>query len=417
MSYNFKLTDHLFWERFSKETWERRPFRADNLFATPPIEPDILFTTVAACTKNYDPRMGLRLYVGGEQQQIWPGHPMLPVEADQTFFGYHTRMTNLLKSKFYCLVLNFLELRDFDLWDWSRNFLYDLYARIGFNKLGVYNALFIGDYDRTPFGVHQDPESVFHLPVIGRKAMRIWPNEYKLKQPAIERAQNYQSFLNDSIKIEAGPGGIIYWPSDYWHISEKVNSFSVSLALSLNCHRNVMQLLSRKITAYVNASTALDNKVVVPFDPADPQSSANNIPNEIRIAGEIFAAVTSEEALQKEWLRLVTASNFMFSPDPCPTTDINITEDTVVAGNKKFPIITAKVRNGKLCVSANGHLATFDNNESITKLIGQLNGGVEHEIYGLFNSPAGQTVYDLIRWLQSVRAIAIRSKRTETVEL
>jgi hypothetical protein len=402
------FTDPGFWNSFVENNWEKKVFASNNVFKTPPIDEDLFFNTVLKCVEDYD-AISFRFYIGTKAQKIGPGYEFLPKPEDKSFQGYNERVSGILGDKKYCLVLNYLEVVDFGLWEWSREFLSGLYEKIGFNKLGNYNALFVGNYDKTPFGVHLDPESVFHIPIVGKKVMMTWPNAYSAKEPGIVGAHDYQAFLGGATKLEASPGGFLYWPSESWHISEKADDFSVSLALSLHCVHNVVPQLLSKIDTFAKRMDGLNTGTAIPFNPHNMMDSAASLPDDLSNAVNFIQHVASETALRCEWIKLVTGYNFPNPPKPEPLDNSSISGNSVIAGNSKYPIVYVKLGDN-LAVSANGHLITRDYSECLTRMLTEINQGNVIDVASLidrFQELETGNILDLLRWLKSVRAVSV----------
>jgi hypothetical protein len=269
--------------------------------------------------------------------------------------------------------------------------------------------LFIGSYSKTPFGVHRDPESIFHFPVVGRKTLRVWAGGYELKNPGINRAHDYSQFLSDSLKVEAGPGGLIYWASPDWHIGERSDDFSVSLALSLNCFNfSLAQPLAQRAVVDLSGLMGEQGGILVKYNPHDVNGSLGDMPSDFKTASNYMKNVNWDAVFQKQWIKLKTAFNFMNPPLPAQQKEIN--EKAAVIGNKKYPIISAKLDTGALAISANGHLVEIPYNEDIVNLIDRVNEGERMSVTTLvqeFESEQKQLILWLLSWLESVRAIKV----------
>ncbi len=85
-------------------------------------------------------------------------------------------MTQKLKGQRFALVLNgsFLG-HDAQLWMRMRNLLHGLLAQVPTPE--SLSAIFLGNYESTPFGVHKDDKSNFQFVIEGRKRMHLWMDE------------------------------------------------------------------------------------------------------------------------------------------------------------------------------------------------------------------------------------------------
>lgn len=112
-------------------------------------------------------------------------------------------------------------------------------ARWGHLELEFY----VGQYDWTPIGIHRERCGNFHYVLLGLKEMLVWPR-YSLA-PLVrdaERARGGHSrskaarsgLLDASARkvYRAGPGEMIYFPSEEWHVGVSPGlSVAVDMAL------------------------------------------------------------------------------------------------------------------------------------------------------------------------------------------
>lgn len=399
-----------FWADFAARHWERRPLAVGDILAVPPTSPEALFQTVVRSCDLSRGKTGvtLRYYVAGQPQEVPKVYHLLPKASDAGFAEYDGRVRDALGGAEYSLVVNNLEVHDFPLWSWSRSFLKGLYERVGMNKLGVYYALFIGNYSKTPFGVHQDEESVFHFPVVGTKSMRVWPEAYALKHPRLRMALEYEEFVKDSTLLKAAPGGLIYWPSGAWHIGEYVGEFTASLALSLNCYKELIRPWLANMVETLDAETDKSG-VTVPFDPRDPQGGAAQLPDALRRVGEYLAAMSDESHLRTLWLKMVTGSNFIHVPAPAADAPPVGPGDTI-QGSSEFPIVCLPAAPGRLLLSANGHVIAHADHASLRALAERIATGRELRAGQLADEFAGgeltaAALLGVLNQLQSIRAV------------
>jgi hypothetical protein len=403
------LIDANFWNDFVEHHWEKKAFSLERALTKMPISADQLFKCIAFCVTDFPRNVGVRLYVETTLQSLYAGHPLHPKMSDNSFEGYNARMKKELDGKDYCLVITNLESVNFDLWDWSREFLFGLYEKIGFNSLGNYYGVFIGSYSKTPFGVHRDPESIFHFPIVGRKTLRVWAGGYETENPGINRAHDYSKFLDGSIKVEAGPGGMIYWSSPDWHIGERSDDFSVSLALSLNCYDfSIAQPLAQRAEVDLSGLVGEYKGIHVKYDPHNVNANASEMPWDFKTASNYMKNVDWDVVFQKQWIKLTTAFNFINPPQRAEQKAIR--ESDTLMGNKKYPVVSLKLEKGPLAISANGHLIELPYNEELVTVVEQLNNGAPISVTTLIQRiqpDQKQSILQLLSWLQSVRAVKV----------
>lgn len=408
------FTDPGFWATFVRDNWEKKELAAENVFRSGPLEEASLFNTVVKCAQVGHPLVLIRIYAGLKKQPFYPGHELYPRESDKSFTGYHERVSRMLNGEKYCLMINFLEVFSYDLWNLGREFLHGLYEKTGFNKLGTFCTLFIGDYDKTPFGVHQDMQSVFHIPLIGKKAMRLWPVEYVKTHPGIAGIVDYKEYVQDSVKIEAGPGGMIYWPSEVWHASEKANDFSVSMAISLNLTRNVTLELLAAMVEHAKNTPGLFSSDTLPVDFNAPEK-AHVLPGDILVAQQFIRYAASDLVLQREWLKITSGYNFSVVPDPVPVDSGSIGPDLLISGNAMFPVLFFE-SGEELNIAANGHLSVYQKSDGLLNAIRMLNTGKPVKVSSLLNGGDKETVLAFLSFLKGVYALSAEQETPVAVE-
>lgn len=399
-----------FWDRFAEINWEKKEFYSDSVFNGNPLDEKILFDAVVDCCANKAEGIFINFHIEGTRHKYEPGNPLYPKASDGSFTGFHERMKRELNGKKYCCIINSLEIQSFEVWNWGRHFLNGLFERIGFNKIGVVTNLFIGS-DRTPFGIHQDirNDSVFHVPVIGKKGMRLWPSDYHVGKPGFDGAREYAAYLADSRLIEANAGGMIYWPSGLWHTSEEVDEFSVSLAVALSCYRNTSMLLLDLMRNFAEQQDYMYREVTFPYHPAAMNSGTTEIPEEMLETKAYIEEAVSYETLLAQWSKIVTGFNFAIPTIPLLPVSQKIDAGNVISKKASFPIIHVKL-NEKIGIAANGHILKKKYDEGAVELVNLLNSGNQlkagelHEAAGSFSR---DEVDDILRWLESVRAIEV----------
>jgi hypothetical protein len=393
-----------FWETFVAEHWCRSTLAIERGFTDLPLDPQALFKATLAACNRCDWGSGVRLFLGAERQDLEASHELLPRPEDGSLEGYDRRMRQGLGHEDYSLVINNLEIFSFDLWSWSRGFLRSLFSRAGMNNLGIYYALYIGKYRTTFLGIHRDPESVFHLPVIGRKRIRTWLPSYVEQHPELRSATRYEDHLDASVLLAAGPGGMLYWPAELWHVGENDENFTASLALSLLTISPTDPLFTVYLRCLYQAQGELPSsgtRFQYPFNPEDLQDTGDHPPESLLRFGRSMVGLYSEESLRRLWLRLTTGYGFFNTPRPLE--DVSIDEDEMLQGDPEYPIVWAQGINGVVDVSVNGKLLQLPQNLAIGTLLSRLNSGVPvrvRELQALSGaargSPEAQLVNNLL---------------------
>ncbi|MBD2533808.1 hypothetical protein H6G97_31340 [Nostoc flagelliforme FACHB-838] len=238
-----------FWSKFALNNWEKDNLAIKHSFISPPVASDELFKIVVNDFNTADDvHDRTRFYIGEKLQELDKSDIRLPQKEDASFASYNQRISTMLNGQEYALVIDAIKVNDV-LWDWTYDFLQSLYKSLGYISYGHFYSIFYGNYQVTPFGVHfhfNPAESAFYFPINGGKSMRTWTPEFVNKHPKLKGAKNYQDFLESSTLLQAEPGGMIYWPSDRWHVGDSRGG-DVSIVLAINTSSDLVMQLSQMI--------------------------------------------------------------------------------------------------------------------------------------------------------------------------
>lgn len=224
-----------FWSNFSKKYWEKKPLALKNI-KSPVVaigeaeifELLILFSN--KCRKMDDPA-GFKFYIDGEQISKMDVLQILPISNDKNLLGYHERMNKMFSD--YCLVCDELLQVSTKYKDHILEFTNSLYQHVGFPNQFAEIGLYLGNYKKTPFGVHVDSCGVFSFPIVGQKKFRLWTTEFVNKNPKLDRAFEYSKYKKSSEIVSARVGDMTYWPSTSYHIAESDGQFSATWSLGV----------------------------------------------------------------------------------------------------------------------------------------------------------------------------------------
>lgn len=419
-----------YWENFARTFWERCAHACSRMRNPPPPADDVFQTMVRCAQAVYtdlstpwgnwwnqvvvpayaqfrklgpeQPRPTFRFFfalpsldgLSGPRRALartlWLLHSayfffrksFLPQLRDGNFEAYHGRVKREINPAWvrslgleevrYGLILNLPELVDRRLWLWEREFLAPLFSHVGINNEGTYNAIFVGDYGKTPFGVHIDSENVFHIPIVGPKAMRTWSPEFVAAHPQIRGTHDYEPYLEHSIYSVAEPGGFVYWPSRDWHIAEPVGTgLSVSIALSLLVRPDPRDISWRAADATDATQEEpmpeqLSVAKTIPIDITNMQSSVDKVPGDFDVGG--LWGLDRPHA----WLRYISSCGFIAPPAPSPTS--RLLPGSEIKSTGGWPILYLEDK-AQIWVAVDGHLAVLPKDEGVKKLIDLLNGG------------------------------------------
>jgi 50S ribosomal protein L16 3-hydroxylase len=211
------------WSTLVERYWDRRPvlFRS---VAPAPFEAAEVFRA-AVCSSlpaREDGRMPPNVQFTVEHVQRTAPDGVLPSGEDASFDAYDTRLAARLNGRRHALVVNGFHAFDPDLWSRERAFFAALWQAVGLPLTGAITTLFHGTYEHSPVGVHKDRFATFMFGLRGRKRMRFWPRR-PWDEP-VSTKTDYARHTAASFSAEVGPGELLYWPADYYHVGESATA-------------------------------------------------------------------------------------------------------------------------------------------------------------------------------------------------
>jgi 50S ribosomal protein L16 3-hydroxylase len=403
----YALSD-AFWSEFRETHWERAGTVLAQPFAAPLATPDEIFACLVEASNRYragDGTVSLEFCIGHTMLLVDIGRH-LPERADGSIGGYVERVTRLLDGRRFGLVVEDVQAYDATLWVRLRDFLRGLYERTGMPGDCAKATVYAGNYDRTPFGLHRGNSGTFMFVVDGQKRMRTWPDAFFRDKEDLTHRLDYAHYNDASIVLDAAPGDVIYWPSDYWHIGESVTgamsaAISVALFMEPRPTSDVMALARGMVQAHLSTH--------------DPTRIAERAAAALRSVG---ADPRFERAIRTALLNKTTAYGFARAPLPLPAH--SLTDDDVVHGLAEYPVIWMREDDDRLTCSACGHAFGISASPLVLKLLERLNDGEPALVSALIAEYAGSVtagdvefittpddVRALLEKLVSLRAVVV----------
>lgn len=384
-----------FWENFAKNIYGKEAFAPNEENLGLSLDQQSLFnTTVNYCEDIQDKQWGVRLFVddndlldGSGLGSISAARKYFPTLADESFEGYHRRMLTLCDE--YCLIINDPERIDYNVYQWCRDFLHPLFTHRGMNNIGIYNALFIGNYKKTNFGVHFDAESVFHIPLIGKKSMRFWSAEYIQANPELSGVTEYSEHVDASVGLTCEPGSFVYWPKKAWHIAESEQGLCVSMALSLQEYSDITPYIinnlllpqlknGREIHDQFELAGRFDDSLQVtgiPFNAEELAKTAVTIPDVVDNTFARLQSLTSSDQAKTLWLTLLSSFGFTNPPALDNTLTFSATADYQI--DNRYPVLNHLLSDNTRLIAANGHLYRLLNSSATLAMINTIASSTE----------------------------------------
>ncbi|UYL09329.1 cupin domain-containing protein [Bdellovibrio sp. SKB1291214] len=315
------LLDQKFWRHFAKNHWEKKPLllrnvKSDLIEMTADEIFDLLVLYADRCRQINDPT-GFKFYTDGIKAQEEDVLSVLPEKSDKSLAGYHKRMNTLFSD--YCLVCDELLQVNLKKQHLLTDFTDQLYRHVGFPNRFSEMGLYLGNYKKTPFGVHVDSCGVFSFPVAGTKKFRLWNAAYGEKHPELDRTFNYEKNKKHSQLLEVGPGDMTYWPSSEWHIAESDGSFSATWSLGVwvdQPHKDmvsdsVKELLDKKLgssgTQVMTAFKRLHNKS------GEITGLPKSFSNSLKLLQNL-SPLELQDILSRNWMKHISLQGFKTMP-------------------------------------------------------------------------------------------------------
>ena len=291
------MLDSKFWSYFGRRYWEKKPvvFKDVNSPLVKITSKEVFSWLLRYCDhcRKTKTNKGLKLFIDGQLQDIEELLELLPTKKDRSFEDYHQRMSEMFED--YCLVCDELMQTNPDKQNRLGDFLEGLYHEVGMPNRFTEMGLYLGNYRKTPFGVHVDACGVFSFPVVGTKKFRLWEESEIKKHPKLERAHEYKKYLKSSQLLRAEKGDMAYWPSHSWHIAESDGTFSVTWSLGIWVDRPFQDVVSEALQPLIAKKLGKAGKAVLtPFSSA----RASELPASYREAVQMLSSLKEDEILQ-----------------------------------------------------------------------------------------------------------------------
>lgn len=395
------VLDQKFWTHFSKHVWEKKPLVLKNV-KSPLLEIDeieifrllILFSDRCRKLKNAS---GFKFYINGIQAHPEDVMQFLPVKKDKSLSGYHQRLNALFSD--YCLVCDELLKANAKKHALLTDFTDELYRHTGFPNRFSEMGLYLGNYRKTPFGVHVDQCGVFSFPVVGNKKFRLWTSNFVKKNPKLERAFSYEKFRKRSRVVTAKAGDIIYWPSSAWHIAESDGAFSATWSLGVWVDKPHKKLFSESLDLLLEKKFGArgDAPTTAFLNLCETSGEVTHLPETFMKSIELLQALTPtelKESLLKSWMLHISLQGF--KNNPCM--DLKSRLSTWVSlRNDRAKILwqISRTQKAKVFFSFGGVLVESKKSSGLLRLIKALNAGETCLVSKFVKSTAKADIHSL----------------------
>lgn len=318
---NFKFLDQKFWSDFSHRIWEKKPLMLKKV-KSPLLQigEDEIFNLLLVYSdrcRQINNSAGFKFYIDGLSVGAEDVLQVLPIKQDKNLLGYHKRMNELFSD--YCLVCDELLKINSDKQKLLNEFTSELYKNVGFPNRFSEMGLYLGNYRKTPFGVHVDNCGVFSFPVVGVKKFRLWTSAFVKNNPELDRAFDYQKYKKKSQIISIRPGDMSYWPSSAWHIAESDGSFSATWSLGVWVDKTHQQIVSENLNTLLNKKlNQYGQTKTTSFKTLHTRTGeVKELPQDYLRSLQILKKITTKELKEtflKSWMTHISSQGFKNIP-------------------------------------------------------------------------------------------------------
>lgn len=257
-----------------------------------------------------------------------------------------------------------------------------LFARIGFPRDGINYTIFIGNYDKTPLGIHQDSrgENVMHFHLgPATKTMYVWTPDAFEELSKVHDRGDVAAFKPHADTYVFGAGDIFFMPEGTYHIGEQ-EGLSMGLTVWQYTHSNTR--LMKSIQRRLNKRLGKPAEVLIESDvnPLEDTSGLDNTLASHGIASE-FGSLSYEELLRETYRehRYAFHSNAGYISEPFFDLSVpDINETTTIQRVAPYKILVRRKLSGnRMHIYTRGHRIEMKDFDCIDRLIDRLNNGSE----------------------------------------
>lgn len=291
-------------------------------------------------------------------------HPTrhLPSALDLSVSGYMKRLDkSFVSKKRFGLQIRDME-KEWLIWSPFSSFSRRLQQVLRLADEAVDTVGFLGNYARTPFGVHKDSQHVITFVISGRKRMLLWPVKEFAARPEVPPApalkqlglfgfstSEFARSKKRAIVLDCGPGDLMYWPPQYWHCADATPGTAMTVTVGTDA--NAAE--SAKFRKGPNASASAEER--------------------------------EDRSPRERKLRIATKCGFANRPDPSPIEGIGANDRVRLSGPS--PIRSTRLDSRNYAVAANGYSTRVS--PDLMPLIRALNKGMTYDASALLDATVG----------------------------
>lgn len=256
------------------------------------------------------------------------------------------------------------------------------FEKVGFPREGINFSIFIGNYDKTPLGIHKDSagEDVMHFHLgPGNKTMYTWGKDQYTDLTTIQKfdKQDVEGLLPYSTEFSFEEGDMYFMPEGEYHIGKQDG---LSMALTLWRYNHTKGRLAKKLQSVVHSQFLKNNDDLLVADQNELGDTSGleetleifEIPREME---DLNFKDLMREAYKD--LRYSIHSNAGYRTSPFPIEqDVLFNLDDIIQLEKPYKILhKISLSRDKMHVFVRGVKIELKNSDYIISLIDEINKG------------------------------------------
>jgi hypothetical protein len=255
-----------------------------------------------------------------------------------------------------------------------------LLDKIGFPREGINFSIFIGNYDKTPLGIHKDPlgEDVMHFHLgPGDKVMYTWSKEEYDRLTTVEKYERKDTelFIPFATEFAFKEGDIYFMPEGEYHIGKQAE---LSIAVTFWRYNHTKEKLAKKLQSVISSQFLKENQDILLTDTND----VNNV-DALEEVLDIFEIpkdlenLNYKDLMRQAYLDLKYSlqSNAGYKTSPFPKADEKIinSEDFIEIEEPYKILYKESLDKSKLHIYVRGIKIELNNFECIKIFIDKIN--------------------------------------------
>ncbi len=372
--------DPQFWKTFHAGHWQARvPTVIRRPFKVFPFSEELLFRSMngfAEGLRGGDQRKTCLVSVGDSERA--PRRPLRALfrQKSESLGQLERACALVFQKKNFGLMVTQMQAVDPGIWNALTAFLQDARQWIDFPVPRAFLDLFYGNYSSSFTGVHKDTQEIMAFVVRGNKRILVWPFDYFLSRVEglspgdkyfNKRLQiDHRKYRKDALVLDARPGDVMYWPSEYWHVSEVQHGrFSAMLSLGLVRQDEVYSKPAPDRSRFSEKLLSRNS---------DP---SHLVERSALLSQDVTGAITRADAARQ--LRWITGFGFELGG---PLVEAPLGKQgkapanvTVVKNRSSVILWKTDLSHRRILVASNGHSITLPHSSKLVKLLERISRG------------------------------------------